>query len=154
MGTVDCSTSASWVIHVRCLVKLLRYTSDLPCSVDCAEYARDATNFLLSYLPGSAYLEPSEPGTLPTNLPRLSKREILHRKSYGIPGRTIVGIGHSIGACSLCVLPDHLAATVLMQSLRKRVSCCRIFFSVFVPGSRRVLHNTRVYQAPRCTPQE
>lgn len=66
--------------------------------VDCAEYARDATNFLLSYLPECTNLAP---GLLPTNLPRVPERETLQRKSNGVCGRTIVGIGHSIGACSL-----------------------------------------------------
>ncbi|KAI9063517.1 alpha beta-hydrolase [Trametes sanguinea] len=62
---------------------------------DCAEYARDLTNFLLYYFPRQAV------GNHPQNLPRLSDAESNSRMRSGIDGRTIVGIGHSIGACSL-----------------------------------------------------
>lgn len=80
-----------------------------PCSVfivivDCADYARDLTSFLLSYLPDQVL----PPGALPTNLQRLPESKIAGRQKQGLLGRTIVGIGHSIGACSLCVLSNVL----------------------------------------------
>ncbi|KAI0827059.1 Alpha/beta hydrolase family-domain-containing protein [Trametes gibbosa] len=61
---------------------------------DCAEYARDLANFMLWYLPTDA----GKP--IPTNLPRLAAAEAERRKRDGIRGRTVVGAGHSIGACA------------------------------------------------------
>ncbi|CDO75003.1 hypothetical protein BN946_scf184965.g5 [Trametes cinnabarina] len=71
------------------------FSNHTPQAVDSAEYARDLTNFLLYYLPRSAAYDPL------VNLPRLPEGEALLRMRKGVKGRTIVGVGHSVGACSL-----------------------------------------------------
>ncbi|OSD08149.1 alpha beta-hydrolase [Trametes coccinea BRFM310] len=81
---------------------------------DSAEYARDFTNFLLYYLP-------REPvGNLPQNLSRLCDAEACSRMGSGIAGRTIVGIGHSVGACSLVCpaveYPNLFSALIFVES--------------------------------------
>jgi hypothetical protein len=65
---------------------------------DGADYARDALNFLLSYLPSRCQLH------LPTALPRTTDIEKTKRQKSGLTFRTLVGVGHSMGGCSLLVL--------------------------------------------------
>ncbi|KDQ15271.1 hypothetical protein BOTBODRAFT_65628 [Botryobasidium botryosum FD-172 SS1] len=77
---------------------------------DSAEYSRDLTNFVLFYLPSSSSLE--DP---PTNLPRLPTSETSARQNHGFEHRTLVGIGHSVGACAY-IYPAH-AYPKLFKSL-------------------------------------
>ncbi|KAH9852495.1 alpha beta-hydrolase [Lenzites betulinus] len=80
---------------------------------DCAEYARDLANFMLYYLPTDAG------APIPTNLPRHAEAEATRRKRDGIRGRTIVGVGHSIGACAYVNpaidYPNLFSALVLVE---------------------------------------
>lgn len=69
--------------------------------VDCADYSRDLTNFLLSYLP-----ETFSEGQLPTKLSRLPASVADARKHHGFSDRLVVGLGHSVGACALYVVVD------------------------------------------------
>ena len=121
---------------------------------DCAEYARDLTNFLLAYLPEDVSL----PGALPTNLGRLPDSKIAQRQKQGIAGRTIVGLGHSIGACSLCVYFDEGSPIagpcykLLMQP--KCDSICAVPETILITSPCRVVHYPGVHQTSRYAPQE
>lgn len=57
-------------------------------------------HFLQYYLPESA-----SAAVLPTHLPRLPDAIADARLVHGYAGRTVVGIGHSLGGCGLYVLP-------------------------------------------------
>ncbi|PCH35875.1 alpha/beta-hydrolase [Wolfiporia cocos MD-104 SS10] len=64
---------------------------------DNADYARDVANFMLYYLPDHI----AGANALPSNLPRVSAAMADARRLRGIPSRTIVMVGHSMGAHSL-----------------------------------------------------
>jgi hypothetical protein len=59
---------------------------------------RDLSHFLLYYLP-----EVSTPAPLPTHLPRLPDVVADARKAHGLPARTLVGLGHSVGGIATYV---------------------------------------------------
>lgn len=63
--------------------------------VDCAEYSRDLLNFVLAYLPDAR-----DDQRCPTNIPRLPDEEVRRRRARGFHHRTVIGVGHSVGACA------------------------------------------------------
>ncbi|KAI8985021.1 Alpha/beta hydrolase family-domain-containing protein [Trametes punicea] len=88
--------------------------AELGDTFDCAEYARDLLNFLLFYLP-------QETGTIvPSAIPRLPDEQAQLRMRNGIEGRVIVGVGHSIGACSFVYpaveYPNLFSSLILIES--------------------------------------
>ena len=81
------------------------------------------TNFILCYLPEDVHDQ-----TLPTNLRRLPDSTTDHRKAHGFSSRTIVGIGHSVGACSLCVSVSQIHALI------SHIRCGSIYPAVEFPA--------------------
>jgi surfactin synthase thioesterase subunit len=65
-------------------------------SGDASDGARDMLHFLSFYLPDRPTCDP-----LPTHLPRLADAIADSRIQHGIPERTIVAIGHSLGGSCL-----------------------------------------------------
>ncbi|KDQ07652.1 hypothetical protein BOTBODRAFT_38633 [Botryobasidium botryosum FD-172 SS1] len=65
---------------------------------DWADNARDILNLLLNYLPSCP---PPSSSHIPVSLDRVPVGEAEQRKVRGFDKRTIVGIGHSIGGCSV-----------------------------------------------------
>ncbi|KAI0800323.1 alpha/beta-hydrolase [Fomes fomentarius] len=63
---------------------------------DWRDNSRDILHFLLYYLPSSA-----TSGPLPVHLPRLEDVEANSRRLHGIPGRTLVAVGHSFGGATV-----------------------------------------------------
>ncbi|PCH38438.1 hypothetical protein WOLCODRAFT_130894 [Wolfiporia cocos MD-104 SS10] len=63
---------------------------------DWQDNSRDMLQFLLYYLPST-----SSSSALPTHLPRLRESTAQRRKSYGIETRTLIGVGHSLGGCTI-----------------------------------------------------
>ncbi|KAH9926154.1 Alpha/beta hydrolase family-domain-containing protein [Fomitopsis serialis] len=63
---------------------------------DCQDNARDLLQFLLHYLP-----EHSSLPALPTHLPRVPDHISQYRRSHGFQERVLVGVGHSLGGCSI-----------------------------------------------------
>ncbi|KAG8924637.1 hypothetical protein FRC01_011240 [Tulasnella sp. 417] len=61
-----------------------------------ADNSRDILNFLLHFLPSN----PQEVG-LPTALDPISLDESSRRSRFGFPKRKLVGIGHSLGGCTM-----------------------------------------------------
>jgi hypothetical protein len=85
----------------------LRLTKLLASWVD---NARDMLSFLVNYLPDVAAAP-----DLPVHLSRLPPATASARQTSGIPGRTLVGLGHSFGACSMTLATFHFPA--IMSSL-------------------------------------
>ena len=67
-------------------------------AVPWADNARDIINILAHYIPSVAQVA-SDP--LPVMLPRLSHEESEERYQTGFRSRKIIGVGHSLGGCSL-----------------------------------------------------
>ncbi|KAF8579956.1 hypothetical protein K439DRAFT_1358320 [Ramaria rubella] len=65
---------------------------------DWADNARDILNFLMYYLPSKI-----SSGMLPTHIPRLPNKIASQRQISGYNDRTLIGIGHSLGGCSMHV---------------------------------------------------
>jgi hypothetical protein len=63
---------------------------------DAADGARDMIHFLRFYLPETATADP-----LPTHLARLPDEVANRRGCEGFSGRTVMGIGHSLGGSCL-----------------------------------------------------
>lgn len=79
---------------------LERYIHSLD-AVDWADNARDILNFLLYFLPAQS-LPATAP--LPECLDRVSDDNVKRRISQGFSNRTVIGMGHSIGGCSVWVV--------------------------------------------------
>ncbi|EIW79715.1 alpha beta-hydrolase [Coniophora puteana RWD-64-598 SS2] len=77
---------------------------------DAADYGRDTANFLLNYLPDEFGQEQCG-----VNLPRVSDKEAARRREYGFRNRTLVCVGHSLGAS--CVVFPALEMPKLFSSL-------------------------------------
>jgi hypothetical protein len=67
--------------------------------------ARDMLNFLVNYLPDSAAAP-----DLPVHLSRQPPATASARQTSGVSGRTLVGLGHSFGACSMALATFHFPA--------------------------------------------
>ncbi|EIN14480.1 hypothetical protein PUNSTDRAFT_96391 [Punctularia strigosozonata HHB-11173 SS5] len=63
---------------------------------DWSDNSRDILNFFLHYLPTEIH-----PGQLPVHLTPIHETEASQRKVQGIPGRTIIGVGHSFGGVTI-----------------------------------------------------
>ncbi|PCH38982.1 hypothetical protein WOLCODRAFT_21287 [Wolfiporia cocos MD-104 SS10] len=79
---------------------------------DNADYARDVANFMLYYLPDRT----AGANALPVNFPRVSAAMADARRLRGIASRTIVMIGHSMGAHSLCRISILFSSLVLVEA--------------------------------------
>ncbi|KZT67778.1 hypothetical protein DAEQUDRAFT_728775 [Daedalea quercina L-15889] len=81
---------------------------------DCQDNARDMLHFMLSYMPE----HPSVPA-LPTHLARLPDVTVRYRRSHGFQRRTVVGVGHSLGGCSLARgavdVPSLFSSIILVE---------------------------------------
>lgn len=64
--------------------------------VDWADNGRDILNFLHYFIP--AFLTDAP---LPTHLRRVDSEETNYRLKHGFRNRTLVGIGHSYGGCTM-----------------------------------------------------
>ncbi|PFH44988.1 hypothetical protein AMATHDRAFT_10265 [Amanita thiersii Skay4041] len=67
----------------------------LSCLFDWMDNARDILNFFTFFVPSKA-----SSSVLPLHLPRVPAAESEQRQLHGLPGRTIVAIGHSYGGCT------------------------------------------------------
>ncbi|PFH47153.1 hypothetical protein AMATHDRAFT_7027 [Amanita thiersii Skay4041] len=76
--------------------------------------ARDILNFFTFFVPSKA-----SSSVLPLHLPRVPAAESEQRQLHGLPGRTIVAIGHSYGGCTstLAALtnPKLLSSLILVD---------------------------------------
>ncbi|OBZ69359.1 Peroxisomal membrane protein LPX1 [Grifola frondosa] len=136
---------------------------------DCADYARDLTNFLLHYLP-----EDTSPARrISTNLFRLPESVTDRRKIHRFSNRTVVGVGHSVGACSLInpavEYPALLSSLVLVESMtipeyvkyidghRKNEAMClrRRWLWDSIEDATRDIHKSGYYRSwdPKCLQQ-
>lgn len=94
----DSATINEHVIGDVCAYSLY-YLADIftnTAAVDWADNARDVLHLLLYYIPDSPSTAP-----LPTHLRRVPEDVASRRRTFGIKDRTIVGIGHSLGGCSM-----------------------------------------------------
>lgn len=97
------------------------WAHDSRSEVDNADYARDVANFMLFYLPE----QPTDARALATCLPRLPASVSNTRKLCGCAARTIVAIGHSMGAHALYALVKPTRS--LLESFIYKfqsLSCC------------------------------
>lgn len=78
------------------LVRTIRLTYGSASKVNWADNSRDILNFLLHFLPSN----PQEVG-LPPELDPISLDESSRRSRFGFRKRRLVGIGHSLGGCSM-----------------------------------------------------
>ncbi|KAG8915901.1 hypothetical protein FRC00_007804 [Tulasnella sp. 408] len=78
------------------VVKTIPLAHGSPSKVSWADNARDILNFLLHFLPSN----PQEAG-LPDELDAISLDEASRRSRFGFRKRKLVGIGHSLGGCSM-----------------------------------------------------
>ncbi|KAG8913089.1 hypothetical protein FRC00_003083, partial [Tulasnella sp. 408] len=78
------------------VVKTITLAHGSPSKVSWADNARDILNFLLHFLPSN----PQEAG-LPDELDSISLDEASRRSRFGFCKRKLVGIGHSLGGCSM-----------------------------------------------------
>ncbi|KAH9842574.1 Alpha/beta hydrolase family-domain-containing protein [Rhodofomes roseus] len=69
---------------------------DLGSIFDCRDNARDILQFMLHYMP-----EHSSTSVLPTHLARLPDATARQRRLHGLRKRMVVGVGHSLGGCSI-----------------------------------------------------
>ncbi|KAA1476086.1 hypothetical protein DENSPDRAFT_784385, partial [Dentipellis sp. KUC8613] len=83
---------------------------------DWKDHTRDHLNFFLHYLPPT----PS-PDPLPTLLARVPDAVADERRVYGLRQRTVFGVGHSLGGCTLTLAahdrPNLFAGLVLVDAL-------------------------------------
>ncbi|CCL98483.1 uncharacterized protein FIBRA_00481 [Fibroporia radiculosa] len=83
---------------------------------DWQDNARDVIQFLYYYLPPH-----SSARELPTHLPRQSEATCRHRELYGLRDRPLVGIGHSLGGCTIAraavAIPKLFASLVLVDPI-------------------------------------
>jgi hypothetical protein len=106
---------ASWVMYVSvtCLQAVfsmsnrfhLRYLvpHDRSYPADWLDNARDVLNFVENYLPCGEHDASAAPP--PTHLQRVPPPITRSRIQNGFRNRHLVGLGHSAGACVLCVTP-------------------------------------------------
>lgn len=111
---------------------------------DWRDNSRDIIHFLLHYLPSS-----SSSSALPTHLPRLSGSVAAERRMHGFSTRTIVGVGHSLGGCTMLVLclvlwpsAEILTPIFALQNSRR----ARRASALLVAYPRRPHHQTVSYQ--------
>ncbi|TCD65455.1 hypothetical protein EIP91_002669 [Steccherinum ochraceum] len=79
---------------------------------DWQDNARDLSNFLTNYLPHA----PTS-SDLPTHLSRVSPSESKRREEHGFAERTLVGVGHSYGGCSIVWSASHKLYSHLFDSI-------------------------------------
>ncbi|KAF9460392.1 Alpha/Beta hydrolase protein [Collybia nuda] len=81
---------------------------------DLVDYSRDLMNFVLAYLPTQGTED------ILAGLSRVSDVEIHNRQRHGFKSRTIVGVGHSLGACSFVypavLYPSIFSSLILVES--------------------------------------
>ncbi|KAK2464528.1 hypothetical protein APHAL10511_003507 [Amanita phalloides] len=82
---------------------------------DWVDNSRDILNFFTFFIPSSS----ASSSPLPTHLPRVPTTESDQRAIYGLPSRTIVGIGHSFGGCTTALAalfhPNLFSSLVLID---------------------------------------
>ncbi|KAF8336443.1 Alpha/beta hydrolase fold-1, partial [Cantharellus anzutake] len=66
---------------------------------DWMDNARDILSFVENYIPDGPFVPTTTP--LPTHLPRVSPDVAAERRKQGFKHRNLVGIGHSLGGCSI-----------------------------------------------------
>lgn len=103
-------------------------TGLLPRAFNWLDNVRDILHFLLYYIPDRVYRDAQGKAIdLPTHLPRLSDNKVSRRIKEGYPlsNRKIVGIGHSLGGCSLAraaiEYPSLFSAVVLVDPVLRPV---------------------------------
>ena len=69
------------------------------CLVDWVDHARDILSFVENYIPEGPYVAAETP--LPTHLERVSPAVATERRAHGFKDRNVVGVGHSLGGCSM-----------------------------------------------------
>ncbi|KAH9926153.1 alpha/beta-hydrolase [Fomitopsis serialis] len=88
---------------------------DATCLFDGRDNARDILQFILYYLPS----QPSS-AALPVHLERLPESVAASRRSRGFEGRQLVGVGHSLGGCSIARLaiaePTVFSSLILVEA--------------------------------------
>jgi len=63
------------------------------------DHARDILSFVENYIPEGSYVAAETP--LPTHLERVSPAVATERRAHGFKDRNVVGVGHSLGGCSI-----------------------------------------------------
>ncbi|KZT67780.1 hypothetical protein DAEQUDRAFT_380684 [Daedalea quercina L-15889] len=85
------------------------------CMFDGRDNARDILQFLLYYLPSHASSR-----SLPVHLERLPENVGTSRKARGIEKRCMIGVGHSLGGCSIARLaiaePNIFSSLILVEA--------------------------------------
>ncbi|GJJ14484.1 hypothetical protein Clacol_008748 [Clathrus columnatus] len=99
---------------------------------DWLDNVRDILQFLLYYIPDRVERGPkNEPVPLPTHLTRLPESTATHRIKEGFDSRTVVGVGHSFGGCSVARVateyPSLFSSLVLVDPVVRPIAVSAIF---------------------------
>jgi hypothetical protein len=87
-------------------------------AVEWRDNARDVVNILSNYIPENFDANP-----LPTRLPRVASEVSAQRLKHGFTDRTVVGIGHSMGGCTMCVTQSSSNQAILSCDNRVLAAC-------------------------------